>query len=498
MTIGFIVSVFAGWYPDPQNPAFVRWWDGTRWTEFAQPAQPAAAPVPQEQAQAPAQQIQPQTAEARTPARKVGFFGAKKTAETALADVERMQRILDERGLLVFDEIEAERDALRFTAEKERQGWAVESQQLQSNLHALHAELAQTEAQLVSARSAAVLQEFGIYDFEHPAEHSAHLAATLESVRSQYKEMARSQKAIHAAANFTFNNSTRQGEKFVNQMSTIMLRAYNAEAENCVKTVRAGSLTTAAARLAKAKEQIERQGTMISLRVDEQYHRLRIKELTLAAEHMQALAAEKEMERGRREELREQKRAEAELAAAREKLVKERAMHQTTLEALIANGDTEGAERMRARIADDELALADVERRAPNVRAGHGYDISNIGAFGEHMVKIGMTRRLEPMDRVNELGDASVPFRFDVHALFYADDAVAIENMLHRHFAQQRVNKVNLRREFFRVTPHEVLDVLKEHRVELVEFTETPAAEEFRLSLNGVGVPVPVQQPEVV
>jgi hypothetical protein len=86
------------------------------------------------------------------------------------------------------------------------------------------------------------------------------------------------------------------------------------------------------------------------------------------------------------------------------------------------------------------------------------------------------------MDRVNELGDASVPFRFDVHALFYSDDAVATEAMLHRTFAEQRVNKINLRREFFRVAPHEVLEVLKEHHVELVEFTELPAAEEFRLS----------------
>lgn len=91
-------------------------------------------------------------------------------------------------------------------------------------------------------------------------------------------------------------------------------------------------------------------------------------------------------------------------------------MHRTTLDALIANGDLEGAERMRAKIARDELALADVERRAANIRAGYVYVISNIGAFGENMVKIGMTRRLEPMDRVNELGDASVLFRFDVHA----------------------------------------------------------------------------------
>ncbi|WOH20569.1 DUF4041 domain-containing protein [Paenarthrobacter sp. GOM3] len=482
------MSVPAGWYTDPHEASLVRYWDGLRWTNHVQPAQPqqpvqTQTTVPQVPApvhQAPQQSSVEQSGSGV--GRKVGFFGARKTAESALADVDRLQRILDERGLLEFDEIEANRDELRRTAEKERQDWAAESQHLQNQLYALRTELAEAEGQLVAARASAVLQEVGLFDFEHPAEHSAQLAAKLDSVRARYKEMAGAKEAIHATSNFTFNNSARQGMKFVNQMSTIMLRAYNAEAENCVKTVKAGNLATATARLTKAKEQIERQGTMINLRVDETYHHLRIQEMNLAAEHLQVLAAEKEMERARREELREQKKAEAEIAAAREKLAKERAMHQATLDALIANGDLEGAERMRAKIVEDELALADVERRAANIRAGYVYVISNIGAFGENMVKIGMTRRLEPMDRVNELGDASVPFRFDVHALFYSDDAVATEGMLHRTFAEQRVNKVNLRREFFRVTPHQVLEVLKEQQVELVEFTEEPTAEEFRLS----------------
>lgn len=487
-TIGPLVSVPAGWYTDPHDSSFVRYWDGTRWTDHVQPVQPqqpAQLPdAPQVAAEAPEQFQQRQDRDQGRAggSRKVGFFGAKKTAETALADVERLQRILDERGLLEFDQIEASRDELRRTVENERRDWASESQRLEDQLRALRSELAQAERQLVTARAAAALQDVGVFDFEHPAEHSAHLAARLDSVRAQYKEMARAKQAIHATSNFTFNNSTAQGLKFVNQMSTIMLRAYNAEAENCVKTVKAGNLATATSRLTKAKEQVERQGTMINLRVDESYHHLRIQEMVLAAEHLQVLAAEKEMERARREELREQKKAEAELAAAREKLAKERAMHQATLDALLANGDLEGAERMRAKIAEDELALADVERRAANIRAGYVYVISNIGAFGENMVKIGMTRRLEPMDRVNELGDASVPFRFDVHALFYSDDALATEAMLHRTFAAERVNKVNFRREFFRVTPHQVLEVLKEHHVELVEFTELPTAEEFRLS----------------
>jgi hypothetical protein len=108
--------------------------------------------------------------------------------------------------------------------------------------------------------------------------------------------------------------------------------------------------------------------------------------------------------------------------------------------------------------------------------------ISNIGAFGQGVVKIGMTRRLEPEDRIRELSDASVPFNFDIHALFFSEDAVSIEAMLHREFSPQRLNKVNPRREFFRVRPQQVLDSLTEHRVSVLEFTTHAAADDYRMS----------------
>lgn len=98
------------------------------------------------------------------------------------------------------------------------------------------------------------------------------------------------------------------------------------------------------------------------------------------------------------------------------------------------------------------------------------------------MVKIGMTRRLDPMDRVRELGDASVPFAFDVHALFFSEDAVSVENQLHHYFAEKRVNKINLRREFFYATPAEVKEALKTIAGNLLEYTDEPEAEQFRLS----------------
>ncbi|HZL04115.1 MAG TPA: GIY-YIG nuclease family protein, partial [Coriobacteriia bacterium] len=110
------------------------------------------------------------------------------------------------------------------------------------------------------------------------------------------------------------------------------------------------------------------------------------------------------------------------------------------------------------------------------------YVISNLGSMGERVVKIGMTRRLDPLDRIRELSDASVPFNFDVHALFFSEDAYGIEAMLHRHFADRRVNRINLRREFFYATPAEVLDALREHRIAVVEYRTEAEADEYRAS----------------
>lgn len=166
----------------------------------------------------------------------------------------------------------------------------------------------------------------------------------------------------------------------------------------------------------------------------------------------------------------------------RARLEKEREHHANALEALLAKGDEEGAERMRQELAEVDEKIEDVDYRAANVRAGYVYVISNVGALGEGVVKIGLTRRLEPRDRIRELGDASVPFRFDVHALFFSEDAVGIEAELHRRLADRRVNAVNLRREFFYATPEEVKPHLLELGGELLEFEEMAEALEFRQS----------------
>jgi hypothetical protein len=199
------------------------------------------------------------------------------------------------------------------------------------------------------------------------------------------------------------------------------------------------------------------------------------------------VAEEKEAERAERDRMREERKAQQELERERARLDKERQHYENALNALVLKGDEEGAARLREQLGDVQRAIEDVDYRTANIRAGYVYVISNIGSFGEDMVKVGMTRRLDPMDRIRELSDASVPFNFDVHALFFSKDAVGIETTMHQRLATKRVNQINIRREFFKVTPHEAKTHLAELAGELLQFTDTPEAVEYRESLARAG-----------
>ena len=134
------------------------------------------------------------------------------------------------------------------------------------------------------------------------------------------------------------------------------------------------------------------------------------------------------------------------------------------------------------KIGDTQKAIADVDYREANKKAGYVYVISNIGAFGENVFKIGMTRRLDPTERVDELGDASVPFNFDIHAMIFSEDAPKLEAALHQAFADRKLNMVNTRREFFNVTLDEIKNVVAKNFDRTVEFIDVAEAEQFRVS----------------
>jgi hypothetical protein len=350
---------------------------------------------------------------------------------------------------------------------------------------ALRAELAAVSTDtgdLVLLDDERALQEVGIYRYHHPLEDAVAYKARLDELAARIAELVKAGGAIKSSNMFTFDNSLAKGRRMTNDLAKLMLRAYNAEADNSIRSLRAGNVLTAKKRLEASRAAIAKLGRMMEMRISEAFHALRLEEIELTADYLMKKQEEREQAREERERLREERKVEAELAAERERLDKERNHLMNALESLRASGTSDA--ELERKLAELDDAIAQNDYRTANIRAGYVYVISNRGAFGENMVKIGLTRRLEPMDRVNELGDASVPFRFDVHAMFFSEDAVTLESELHQHFAERRVNHVNARREFFFANPSEVRHVLAEKVGNLLEFAEHTESIEYLQSVH--------------
>lgn len=334
----------------------------------------------------------------------------------------------------------------------------------------------------VELSDARVLQDVGIYRYHHPLESAAAYQDALAGIESRVAETVKAGRAIVKSELFTFNNSLAQGRRMTDDLAKLMLRAYNAEADSSIRALRVGNVVTAKRRLDASRTAIAKLGALMEMRISDEFHELRVEEIEITADWLMKKQEEREAEREERARLREEKKVERELAEERARLDKERQHLLNTLHTLEEQGQSD--ETLLARLAAVDGAIAQNDFRAANIRAGYVYVISNQGAFGENVVKIGLTRRLEPRDRIAELGGASVPFRFDTHALFFSEDAVTLESELHRHFADRALNRANARKEFFFATPTEVRDVLREKVGNILEFNETGEATEFRQSVG--------------
>ncbi|GIH68370.1 hypothetical protein Mth01_06230 [Sphaerimonospora thailandensis] len=499
-----------GWQPDPSWPPAPAGWQF--WVAETDAPAPASAAARGRHA-AP-------SAKASVPERSSGggLFSGKKRLKAQNAELEAEKIRLEEQnaglkaGKARLEEQNAELDAekIRLGAGKARleaenaglREWVerfgvmdamqisaatedlrVEQSRLQGAIEDANRRLREIEAQVVQTEDVALLQEVGVYEYQHPLGDAVAYKAKLAEIKDQIKSMARGGQAVLGATNWTVNGSAAEGRRMVRDFSKLMLRAYNAEADNCVRTMRPYKLQSAIDRLTKAGDAIVKLGKTMDIRVSDDYHRLRVYELQLTADYLAKVEEEKEQVRAQRERQREEEAARREFEREKARLRKEETHYRTALAKLINKGDTVGAEELKTKLEEIGAAVADVEARQANVRAGYVYVISNIGAFGENVVKIGMTRRLEPEDRVRELGDASVPFRFDTHALIFSEDAVALEGRLHDELADRRVNRVNLRREFFYATPADVRGLLEQIAGQhLLEYRDVPEALEWRQS----------------
>jgi len=396
-----------------------------------------------------------------------------------------MLKQMEELGIYTVAELENMRQELENQISEQSIRLDRNKSQVAAELDEIRRRVKDAQAAIVATDDLALLQEVGVYRYRHPLSDAVAYQNALAQIDGEIKSMVKKDGgAVLATTSWTVNSSASEGRKMVRDFSKLMLRAFNAEADNLVRGMKPYKLDSALDRLTKTSQTIERLGKTMQIQISPAYYRLRVRELEITSDFLQKQAEEKEMERAERERLREERKAQQEIENERARLEKERQHYSNAIDALVKKGDETGAARMREQLSDVDQALADVDYRAANIRAGYVYVISNIGSFGEKMIKVGMTRRLDPMDRIRELSDASVPFNFDVHALFFSKDAVSIETEMHSRLASVRVNTVNRRREFFRATPLQVRAHLSELTGELLEFQEAPEALEYRQSLR--------------
>jgi hypothetical protein len=348
------------------------------------------------------------------------------------------------------------------------------------------------------------LLEVGYFEVGYDFEDLPAYEAALRRIREEQKQMLRMDgsdgersAAAFCSETIRFNESVAQGRSMIKKILKLMLRAFNGECDSYIARVSYKNVSAMEKRIETSHEQINRLGESWYCSISNKYLENRIEELRLSYTYEEVKQKEKEEQAQIREQMREEEKAIREIEKAREQAEKDEAKFADMLEKAKAEAQRatdQDKEKLNEKIIKLEALLAEAAAnrqraisRAQMTRSGHVYVISNVGSFGEHVYKIGMTRRLEPLDRVRELGDASVPFPFDVHALIFTDDAPYLENTLHKRFNFRRVNFENIKKEFFRVTIEEIRDELHKIHQEVgieaeLRLTLVAEAKQFRLS----------------
>ena len=365
-----------------------------------------------------------------------------------------------------------------------------------TDLDAVRAQLRVVQQQILGAEDTVLLESFGLYTPKYQFTHSIDYKKRLDEIREDQKQTARGLSAtVDAWDNYAVELTKAQWKKLRKDALKLALRSFNSESEYCIDNVKFSNLEKMEERIRRSFETCNKLLNATDVWWKDVVLERKLQELHLAHEYQTKRQEEKEAARQAREDQREQEKLEKEIREARAKIEKERQHFASALQKLQLrlSAASEQQERNDLQTRIDELSsqnskLDEEERlldyREQNARAGYVYVISNVGAFGDGVFKIGMTRRLEPMDRVDELGDASVPFRFDVHALVFSDNAPALEAKLHSHFAAGRLNKVNGRKEFFRADLKEIEAVIRANYDAVVEVVHAAPAEQYRESLR--------------
>lgn len=421
----------------------------------------------------------------------MSLFGKKEKEEIVRlnSEIQRLKESLPSESR-TLDDINREIKEAREELARVQANLESRQDELKDTMH----ELKDAKSQLVETNEEVLMQSFGLYTPQYSFMNADEYKAHLLEIRAKQKDMIKNKTAVSGNMNWTVNGNASKGKKMVSDMQKLLLRAFNSECDDVIEHVKYSNIDASEKRITASRDAISKLGAIMEVDIQPKYYRLKIEELHLAFEYAQKKQQEKEEQKEARARMREEAKLAKEIEEERKKLEKEQRHYQNALQRINAQLES-ASDADRAAIEEKKAELmaqldkidkefADVDYREANQRAGYVYVISNIGAFGENVYKIGMTRRLDPQDRVDELGDASVPFNFDVHAMIFSNDAPKLEAALHNAFADRKLNFVNQRREFFNVSLDEIKQVIKDNYDKSVEFVELAPAEQYRESLK--------------
>ena len=319
----------------------------------------------------------------------------------------------------------------------------------------------------------------------------------INEIRKKQKEMLKNDTAAMCNTNWTLNGSISKGRVMTKNMIKQVIKCFNIECENIINKVKFNNIYSMKKRINSLFESLNKLNEKNDIEINNEYLKLKIKELYLVYEYEVIKQEEKEERKRVLDEKREEAKVIKEIEEKRKLLFKEESHYLNEISRVndklsksdnISNNEyktlQQKKEHLENLLKDTEVAIKEVDYREANKRAGYVYVISNIGSFGENIFKIGMTRRLNPKDRIDELSNASVPFKFDIHAMIFSDDAPTLESNIHKELENKKVNYVNSRKEFFNVSIEEIEKIIKKNYDKSVEFYKFPEAKQYRETLK--------------
>lgn len=406
------------------------------------------------------------------------------------AENEKLKSLFNEIGAFDYAQVKDRIGQLKLEEEKIHENTIKN----RNDLKTLEYEITQKKNAVISLDELLMLESFALYTPHFSFQTSDEYSQRLDAIRDSQKQMIKSSLAATGNQEWTVNGSKADGKKMVNDMIKLVLRSFNNECDYCVDNVKFNNIESSEKRINTSYDALDKLGKLMHVSISPQYKKLKIDELYLAFEYQRKKQDEKEELRRLKEELKEQQKLEHEIEVARAKIAKDKKHYSIAIEeinqrlAAVTNDNDRNElnlklEELMTQSKDLEQEEKLIDYREQNAKAGYVYIISNIGAFGENIYKIGMTRRLEPTERVYELGDASVPFPFDIHALIFSNNAPELEAKIQNRFHSMRLNKINNRKEFFRADINEIEKVVKENYDKVLDLIKNPPAEQYRESL---------------